>query len=111
MQTPHNSPVRDRLLHKIEFNEVAFWKDQVAYMGLMLWNMRHREPTAPSESSGVPPPPHPPPPPMQTCPVPSTDESVLSTSVVGSFTPSVPFTTGQNQRTVRYAYPERQYVN
>lgn len=101
MQTPHNSPQRDRLIHRVEYEEIAYWKDQVAWMGLMLWNMRHREPLA------QPPPPPPPPPLVPREPIPATSVDPRSTPVVGSFSAQLP----PLQRTVRYAYPERQYVD
>lgn len=103
MQTPHNSPVRDRLLHRVEYEEIGYWKDQVAWMGLMLWNMRHRSECVQS-GSNLPMPSQPEPPPV-------------STSVVGSF-PDIPYTTTRIhpphphlKPTVRYAYPEKQYVH
>lgn len=105
MQTPHNSPIRDRLLHRVEYEEIGYWKDQVAWMGLMLWNMRHRDECVQPGSKQVPP----------ATPL---APPVVPTSVVGSF-PDIPYTTTTPvnpplppfQRTVRYAYPERQYVN
>lgn len=94
MDTPHNSPVRDRLMHTVEPEEIRFWKDQVAWMGLMMWNLRHR-----TGLPVVPPPP---------VPMPPTPEPPPATVAVGSFTDTLP---PCPQRTVRYAYPERQYVN
>lgn len=114
MQTPHNSPVRDRLHHAVEYEEVRYWKDQVAWMGLLLWNMRHRNPPAASTTDEPPPTPHPTPPATTNPPYPV---SSPPTPIVGSLPGYVPYTTSQSsppflqQRTVRYAYPERQYVN